>query len=81
MEAERAFSACGLFVTKLCTRLSDKTIDVPCFLRQIYLKKYFFVETAVNGITKNYLPHKNRHRFKLFRNYRQTLTIAFDSQK
>ena len=34
VEAERAFSAAGLFVTKLRTRLSDKTIDTLCFLRK-----------------------------------------------
>ncbi|GFS72472.1 uncharacterized protein TNCV_2116191 [Trichonephila clavipes] len=31
VEAERAFSAAGLFITKLRTRLSDKSIDCLCF--------------------------------------------------
>ena len=33
VEAERAFSACGLFVTKLRSRLHDSTIDALCFTR------------------------------------------------
>ena len=33
VEAERAFSALGFFVTKLRTRLKDNTIDNLCFLR------------------------------------------------
>ena len=32
VEAERAFSACGLFVTKLRSRLLDSTIDALCFI-------------------------------------------------
>ena len=32
-KAERAFSACGLFVTKLRSRLHDSTIDALCFIR------------------------------------------------
>ena len=38
MEAERAFSACGLFVTKLRSRLHDSTIDALCFIRNALLK-------------------------------------------
>ena len=33
IEAERAFSAAGLFVTKMRTSLDDPTIDALCFLR------------------------------------------------
>ena len=33
VEAERAFSAAGLFVTKLRSSLEDRTIDSLCFLR------------------------------------------------
>ena len=39
VEAERAFSAAGLFVTKLRTRLQDDLIDVLCFLRAHFLKE------------------------------------------
>ena len=39
VEAERAFSAAGLFVTKLRTRLHDDLIDVLCFLRAHFLKE------------------------------------------
>ena len=34
VEAERAFSAAGMFVTKLRSRLSEKTIDALIFLRK-----------------------------------------------
>jgi len=34
VEAERTFSACGLFVTKLWSRLQDSTIDALCFIRK-----------------------------------------------
>ena len=37
VEAERAFSAAGLFLTKLHSRLSDKALDYCCFFRK-YLK-------------------------------------------
>ena len=37
VEAERAFSAAGLFLTKLHSRLSDKVLDYCCFFRK-YLK-------------------------------------------
>ena len=37
VEAERAFSAAGLFITKLRSRLNDKTIDDLCFLRGFFL--------------------------------------------
>ena len=40
VEAERAFSACGLFVTKLRSRLDDSTIDALC------LKKECVAETV-----------------------------------
>ena len=39
VEAERAFSAAGLFATKLRSRLSDKSINALTFLRSHYLKK------------------------------------------
>ena len=38
MEAERASSACGLFVTKLRSRLHDSTIDALCFIRNALQK-------------------------------------------
>ena len=38
VESERAFSAAGLFITKLRTRLSVKNIDALCFLRNYYKK-------------------------------------------
>ena len=36
VEAERAFSAAGLFTTKLRSRLSNKSVNVLCFLRSRY---------------------------------------------
>ena len=39
VEAERAFSACGLFVTKLRSRLHDSTIDAWCFIRNALQKQ------------------------------------------
>ena len=39
VEAERAFSAAGLFLTKLRSQLDDKTIDILCFLRHYFLHK------------------------------------------
>jgi hypothetical protein len=33
VEAERVFSAAGLFVTKMRSSLNDDTVDVLCFLR------------------------------------------------
>ena len=38
VEAERAFSAAGLFVTKLRSRLSDKSLNALTFLRSYYMK-------------------------------------------
>ena len=38
VKAERAFSACGPFVTKLRTRLHDSTIDKLCFIRNALQK-------------------------------------------
>ena len=38
--AERAFSAAGLFFNKRRTRLDAKTIDVMCFLRQYFSRKF-----------------------------------------
>ena len=38
VEAERALSACGLFVTKLRFRLHDSTIDALCFIRNALQK-------------------------------------------
>ena len=35
VEAERAFSACGLFVTKFRSQLSDESIDKLCFLNRV----------------------------------------------
>ena len=39
VEAERAFSACGLFVTKLRSRLHDSTIDALCYTRNALQKE------------------------------------------
>ena len=39
VEAERAFSAAGLFVTKIRPRLSDKAIDKLCFLRKALMTR------------------------------------------
>ena len=39
VEAEKCFSAAGLFVTKLRTSLNDETIDLLCFLRSYLLQK------------------------------------------
>lgn len=36
VESERAFSAAGLFVTKMRTRLSDRSVDCLCYLRAYY---------------------------------------------
>ena len=38
VEAERAFSAAGMFITKLRSSLSDNSIDKLCFLRKFLLK-------------------------------------------
>ena len=38
VEAERAFNACGLFVTKLRSHLHDSTIDALCFIRNALQK-------------------------------------------
>ena len=38
VEAERVFSAAGLFTTKLRSRLSDKSVNALCFLRSHYMK-------------------------------------------
>ena len=40
IESERAFSAAGLFITNLRTRLSDRSIDHLSFLKSHY-KTYF----------------------------------------
>lgn len=39
VEAERAFSAAGIFHTKLRCRLSDKSTDTLCFLRAFYARR------------------------------------------
>lgn len=39
VEAERAFSAAGLFVTKLRSSLKDDSIDALCLLRSYFLLK------------------------------------------
>ena len=36
VESERSFSAAGLFVTKLRTRLSDRSVDRFCLLKSHY---------------------------------------------
>lgn len=37
VEAERAFSAAGLFITKLRSKLSDRSIDCLCFLKSYFM--------------------------------------------
>lgn len=37
IESERAFSAAGLFITKIRTSLSDKSVNVLCFLRNFFM--------------------------------------------
>ena len=39
VESERAFSATGLFVTKIRSRLGDYTIDTLVFLRDYYKRE------------------------------------------
>ena len=39
VEAERAFSAAGLLLTKIRSHLSDEAIDKLCFLRRHFLNK------------------------------------------
>ncbi|GFT53264.1 uncharacterized protein TNCV_4233581 [Trichonephila clavipes] len=39
VETERAFSAAGLFVTKLRTRMTDKSINCLCFLKSYFKKE------------------------------------------
>ena len=39
VESERAFSAMGLFCTKLRNRLNDDTLDSLVMMRQYYLAK------------------------------------------
>ena len=39
VEAERAFSICGQFVTKIRNRLSAESIDALCFLKAHFQKK------------------------------------------
>ena len=36
MESERAFSAAGLFITKIRSRLADDTLDSLCFIRSYF---------------------------------------------
>ena len=43
VEAERAFSAAGLFVTKLRSRLSDKSLNALTFLHSYYMKNKSFL--------------------------------------
>jgi len=38
VEAEHAFSAAGTLCTKICSCLSDATLDTLCFLRCYYRK-------------------------------------------
>lgn len=39
VEAERAFSAAGILCTKVRSRLSDKSLDMLCFLRSYYTQQ------------------------------------------
>ena len=39
VESERAFSAAGLFCTKIRSALSDLTLNVLCFLRYYFINK------------------------------------------
>ena len=36
VESERAFSAAGLFITKIRSRLGDDTLDSLCFLKSYF---------------------------------------------
>lgn len=36
VESERAFSAAGLFATKIRSRLGDETLDALCFLKSYF---------------------------------------------
>ena len=38
VESERAFSAAGLFITKIRSRLGDDTLDSLCFLKSYFRK-------------------------------------------
>ena len=40
-EAERCFSACGLFITNLRTRLNDETVDMLAILQAFFLGQEF----------------------------------------
>lgn len=39
VEAERAFSAAGILCTKVRSRMSDKSLDMLCFLRSHYTQQ------------------------------------------
>ena len=39
VEAERAFSAAGILCTKVRSRMSDKSLDMLCFLRSYYTQQ------------------------------------------
>ena len=39
VEAERSFSAAGLFLTKLRSRLNDESLDTLCLLRHYFMTK------------------------------------------
>ena len=67
VESERAFSAAGLFVSKLRTSLSDNSVDMLCFMRSHLLKKwkkwptirniYLWKLTEINQLTGYFFPN------------------------
>ena len=62
-----AFSAAGLFVSKLRTSLSDNSVDMLCFMRSHLLKKwkkwptirniYLWKLTEINQLTGYFFPN------------------------
>ena len=61
VEAERSFSAAGLFITKLRTRLNNRSVDALCFLMrriEIVTDRLFWFEPTLNGTG----PNTNRNR-------------------
>ncbi len=55
VEAERAFSIAGRFVTKIRNRLSDKTLDSYCFAKQQFLNERRLVAINVSSGFLHYM--------------------------